>query len=111
MGQVFKSPAYFVLLALGLANAMGSLWFATEADQYGGVLYPVTRILLQPLIGAFGLIPMIIAIYYSGELVWREREKKTHEIIDATPVPDWAFVAPKTPVSYTHLTLPTTPYV
>jgi ABC-2 type transport system permease protein len=96
MGQVFKSPAYFVLLALGLANAMGSLWFATEAGRYGGVVYPVTRVLLTPLLGSFGLIPMIIAIYYSGELVWRERERKTHEIIDATPVPDWAFVAPKT---------------
>lgn len=96
MGQVFKSPAYFVLLFLGLANAMGSLWFATEAGRYGGVVYPVTRILLMPLLGSFGLIPMIIAIYYSGELVWRERERKTHEIIDATPVPDWAFVAPKT---------------
>jgi ABC-2 type transport system permease protein len=96
MGQVFKSPAYFVLLALGLANAMGSLWFATDADRYGGVIYPVTRVLLRPLLGAFGLIPMIIAIYYSGELVWRERERKTHEIIDATPAPDWAFVAPKT---------------
>ncbi|MFY8210183.1 MAG: M1 family aminopeptidase, partial [Caulobacter sp.] len=96
MGQVFKSPAYFVLLFLGLANAMGSLWFATEAGRYGGVVYPVTRILLFPLLGSFGLIPIIIAIYYSGELVWRERERKTHEIIDATPVPDWAFVAPKT---------------
>lgn len=96
MGQVFKSPAYFVLLFLGLANAMGALWFATEAGRYGGVVYPVTRILLTPLLGSFGLIPIIIAIYYSGELVWREREKKTHEIIDATPVPDWAFVAPKT---------------
>ncbi|WP_419319200.1 M1 family aminopeptidase [Caulobacter sp. ErkDOM-E] len=96
MGQVFKSPAYFVLLALGLANAMGSLWFATEAGRYGGEIYPLTRVLLTPLMGSFGLIPMIIAIYYSGELVWRERERKTHEIIDATPVPDWAFVVPKT---------------
>ncbi|MCK5908902.1 MAG: ABC transporter permease, partial [Caulobacter sp.] len=96
MGQVFKSPAYFVLLFLGLANAMGSLWFATEAGTYGGVIYPVTRVLIEPLLGSFSLIPVIIAIYYSGELVWRERERKTHEIIDATPVPDWAFVVPKT---------------
>jgi len=96
MGQVFKSPAYFVLLALGLANAMGSLWFATEATGYGGVVYPLTRVLLTPLIGSFGLIPMVLPVYYSGGLVWRGRERKTHEIIDATPVPDWAFVAPKT---------------
>ncbi|HEX6866552.1 MAG TPA: M1 family aminopeptidase, partial [Caulobacteraceae bacterium] len=46
--------------------------------------------------GTFGLIPMIVATYYAGELVWRERERKTHEIIDATPTHDWAFVLPKT---------------
>lgn len=95
MGQVFKSPAFFVLLALGLFNAAGSLWFATDADGYGGQIYPVTRALLAPLLGSFSLIPMIIAIYYAGELVWRERERRTHEIIDSTPVGDWAFTAPK----------------
>ncbi|HEX5777134.1 MAG TPA: aminopeptidase, partial [Caulobacteraceae bacterium] len=94
--QVFKSPAYFVLLAVGLFNAIGGLWFATDADAFGGQIYPVTRVLIPVLAGTFGLIPMIIAAYYSGELVWRERERKTHEIIDATPVPDWAFVLPKT---------------
>jgi ABC-2 type transport system permease protein len=96
MGQVFKSPAYFVLLALGLANAAGSLWFVTDAGRYGGVIYPVTRVLIPALTGSFTLIPIVIAIYYAGELVWRERDRKTHEIIDATPVPDWAYVAPKT---------------
>jgi len=96
MGQVFGSPAYIVLMALGLFNAGGALWFATEETGYGGVIHPLTRVLIPPLLGSFSLIPMIIAIYYAGELVWREREKKTHEIIDASPVPDWAFVAPKT---------------
>ena len=69
--------------------------FATDADGYGGQIYPVTRALLRPLLGSFSLIPMIIAIYYAGELVWRERERRTHEIIDSTPVGDWAFTAPK----------------
>ena len=95
MGQVFKSPAYFVLLALGLVNAAGSLWFATDASAYGGAVYPLTRVLLPPLTGSFSIIPLIIAVYYAGELVWRERERKTHEIIDSTPTADWAFVGPK----------------
>ncbi|HEX6860362.1 MAG TPA: M1 family aminopeptidase [Caulobacteraceae bacterium] len=94
--QVFKSPAYFVLLAVGLFNAVGGLWFATDADRYGGSIYPVTRVLIPVLEGTFLLIPLIIAGYYGGELVWRERERKTHEIVDAAPVPDWAFVLPKT---------------
>ena len=93
--QVFRSPAYFVLLAVGLFNAVGGLWFATDATTYGGAIFPVTRVLIPVLSGTFGLIPIIVATYYSGELVWRERERKTHEIIDAAPVPDWAFVLPK----------------
>ena len=96
MGQVFGSPAYLVLLALGLFNALGALWGVTEQTGYGGMVHPLTRVMIPALMGSFSLIPMIIAIYYAGELVWREREKKTHEIIDAAPVPDWAFVAPKT---------------
>lgn len=96
MGQVFGSPAYLVLLALGLFNALGALWGVTEQTGYGGVVHPLTRVMIPALMGSFSLIPIIIAIYYAGELVWREREKKTHEIIDASPVPDWAFVGPKT---------------
>lgn len=95
MGQVFGSPAYLVLLAMGLFNAVGALWFTAEDTGYGGEIFPVTRALIPPLLGSFSLIPIIIAIYYGGELVWREREKKTHEIVDSTPVPDWMFVGPK----------------
>lgn len=96
MVQVFGSPAYGVLLFIGLSNALGGLWFAAEDNGYGGSIFPVTRVLIPTLMGTFGLIPIIISVYYAGELVWREREKKTHEIIDSTPVPDWAFIAPKT---------------
>ena len=44
----------------------------------------------------FTFIPIIIAIYYAGELVWRERDRRIHEIVDATAAPDWAFMVPKT---------------
>ena len=93
MVQVFRSPAYFVLMALGLFNAGASLIDLREA--YGTSVYPVTRIVIGQLQGSFGFIPIIIAIYYAGELVWRERDRKTHEIIDASAIPDWAFVVPK----------------
>jgi hypothetical protein len=38
---------------------------------------------------------IIIATYYGGELVWRERERRMHEIIDATPLPAAALMLPK----------------
>ena len=51
--------------------------------------------MVDALNGAFTIMPIIIAIYYAGELVWRDRERRMHEIVDATAAPDWAFMAPK----------------
>jgi aminopeptidase N len=96
MGQVFKSPAYFVLLALSALLSIVNLWLATEISLYGGRTYPVTRVMISALGNIFSAMSVIIAIYSAGELVWRERERRTGEIIDATAAPDWAFIAPKT---------------
>jgi aminopeptidase N len=94
MAQVFKSPAFAVLMLLGVVLAGSVLWFSDEI--FGTAAYPVTRVMIQGLQGSFSLILLIVAIYYAGELVWRERERRVHEITDSSAVPDWAFVVPKT---------------
>ena len=94
MGQVFKSPAFLVLLVLGLFNSLAGLLLGAEVG--GSALYPVTRWVIATLNGAFTFIVIIIAVYYAGELVWRDRDRKTHEIVDATSAPDWTFLLPKT---------------
>lgn len=94
MRQVFRSPAFLVLIALGLLNSVASLLLSGE--MFGTPTLPVTRAVIPTLEGTFSIIPIIIAIYYAGELVWRERDRKMHEIIDATPLPNWAYVIPKT---------------
>ena len=94
VGQVLLSPGFVVLLALGLINSVATLWLTDQL--YGTGIHPVTRVMIQQLSGAFTVFPIIIAIYYAGELVWRERDRRTHEIVEAAPVPDWAFVLPKT---------------
>ena len=91
--QIFRSPAYPVLLLLGMVNAVAGLWFASE--MFGTQILPVTRALITALNGSFALFAIIISIYYGGELVWRERERRAHEIVDATPLPDWALMVPK----------------
>ena len=93
LALVFRSPAFLVLLVLGLLNTGGGLLLMDGI--YGVAIYPVTRLAITTLEGSFTFIPLIVAIYYAGELVWRERDRKTEEIIDATPTPDWTFVAPK----------------
>ncbi|HEX8223021.1 MAG TPA: M1 family aminopeptidase [Allosphingosinicella sp.] len=94
MKLVFKSPAFVVLVALGMINTFANLWFSGE--MFGTPTLPVTTSVIPILIGSFTIFPIIIAVYYSGELVWRERDRRMHEIIDATPLPNWAYVVPKT---------------
>ncbi|MBU3969460.1 MAG: aminopeptidase [Alphaproteobacteria bacterium] len=91
---VFKSPAYLVLVLLAMAFAVATLFFTGEI--YGAPILLVTRVVITALTGTFGLISIIISIYYAGELVWRDRDRKVHEIVDASSTPDWTFLAPKT---------------
>ncbi len=94
MAFVFRSPAYFVLVAIGLLLALGAVLFT--GDIYGSASYPVTRLMVQALGGGFAVMPMIIAVYYAGELVWRDRDRRIHEIVDSTAAPDWTHLVPKT---------------
>jgi ABC-2 type transport system permease protein len=91
---VFKSPAYVVLILLAMAFAVATLFFIGEI--YGAPVLLVTRVVIEGLTGSFGLISIVIAIYYAGELVWRDRDRKVHEIVDASSTPDWTFLVPKT---------------
>lgn len=72
MAQVFRSPAYFVLLVLGLIHSV--LGLHAVNPMWGTSSLPVTRLMIDLLNGSFTLIPLVVAIYYSSELVWLYRD-------------------------------------
>jgi ABC-2 type transport system permease protein len=94
MKQVVLSPAFAVLMAWGLFTTLFVL--ITQRDPDGRPRYPTTLLLIPKIEDAFAVILMVIAIYYAGELVWRERDRRMHEIVDASPMPNWGYVVPKT---------------
>jgi ABC-2 type transport system permease protein len=94
MAFVFRSPAFFVLMAIGIFNAWAG-GCGSPAEWYGTEVLAGTRLMVQALQGAFSVIPIIIAVFYAGELVWRDREQRMHEIVDATVAPDWVHLLPK----------------
>ena len=91
--SVLRNPMFLVLLSIALGNTLISLWYA--GDNLITVTLPVTRILVNALSAELGLIPLAIAAFYAGELVWRDRERRMHDIVGATPAADWVFVVPK----------------
>jgi ABC-type transport system involved in multi-copper enzyme maturation permease subunit len=92
--QVVVSPAFVILMAWGLLTTLITL--LTQRDPDGRPTYPTTLSMIPEIENGLAFIPLIVAIYYAGELVWRERSRRMHEIVDATPMPNWTYVVSKT---------------
>ncbi len=91
--QVLRSPGLIILLLLAVINAGAILWFSQTT--YGTPSYPQISNIITSLIGGFTIFMLIVAVFYGGELVWRERDVKIGEIIDSTATPNWVITVPK----------------
>jgi ABC-2 type transport system permease protein len=92
--QVVSSPAFALLLAWGLFTTFFVL--ITQRDPEGRPTFPTTLTMIPEIEEAFFVIPLIVVIFYAGELVWRERDRRMHALIDAAPMPNWGYVVSKT---------------
>jgi hypothetical protein len=90
---IAKSPVFLILLFIAFVFTLPAVM--TASDLADVALYPLTTVAVPALEALFDTLLVVIATYYGGELVWRERERKMHEIIDATPLPAWALMLPK----------------
>jgi ABC-type transport system involved in multi-copper enzyme maturation permease subunit len=63
---------------------------------YGTTTYPVTYMVLELIRDVFALFLLIVTTFYAGEMVWREREARMAQMLDALPVPSWLPLAAKT---------------
>ncbi len=81
--SVVRHPTFIILLVLGAINLITSLVFFT--DGYGLKSLPVTYKVIDSIQGSFYLFLIAIIVFYSGALVWKERDAHIDEIKDVTP--------------------------
>lgn len=91
-GVVFN-VAFWILLGIGIFLAAMGLLFAQTV--YGTPNYPVTRTTIDVIVGGFSWVPVVVIVYYASEVIWRERNHRFSDIVDATPTPSWVFVSTK----------------
>ncbi|MGO4478953.1 ABC transporter permease/M1 family aminopeptidase [Massilia sp. 2TAF26] len=86
---------YFAVIALAgvLVLVVSSLDLGTI---YGTTTYPVTYMVLDLIRDVFAVFLLIVTTFYAGEMVWRERESRMAQMLDAMPVPSWLPLAAKT---------------
>ena len=67
-----------------MINLIASL--AVFTGNYGSAQYPVTYDVIDTIKGAFNIFMIGFITFYTGVLVWKERDAKINEIQDATPI-------------------------
>ncbi|NHZ42414.1 ABC transporter permease/M1 family aminopeptidase [Massilia aquatica] len=79
---------YFAVIALaGVLAVFGAS--VNLGSMYGTNTYPVTYQVLELISAAFSLFMLVVTTFYAGELVWREREARVGQMLDALPLPSW----------------------
>lgn len=81
---IIKNPTFIIIVVIGLMNLVTNLTSFTSL--YGTDQYPVTYDVIDSIRGAFYLFLVAIITFYSGVLVWKERDAKINEIQDSMPV-------------------------
>lgn len=91
---VFKSYAVYIVLAFALFNVLGS-FIAAGGQLYGTDVLPTTGAMMRSIAGSFTFLVFAIVVFYSGELVFRERDTRVFELTDSTNVPGGVTVLSK----------------
>ncbi len=81
--SIIKSTTFKILLIFSLLLLISSL--VNGFEYFGLQSYPLTYKMIDIISSVSGLFTIIIVVFFSGELIWRDKENSINEVIDATP--------------------------
>ncbi|OUS00111.1 hypothetical protein A9Q86_11770 [Flavobacteriales bacterium 33_180_T64] len=94
--SVFKSLPFIAVLLMWLFIVFSELYSTVvSGGEYGVSIYPFTNQLIDLIVDPLTIFSIILIIFYSAEIVWRERSLNFDSIVDATPVKNAVFFASK----------------
>lgn len=94
--SVFKSLPFIAVLLMWLIIIISELYSTViSGGEYGVSLYPFTNQLIGLIVAPVTIFSLILIIFYSSDIVWKERSLNFNLIMDATPVKNWVFFLSK----------------
>lgn len=90
---IIKNPTFIIIISIGIINLIANI--SSFTSRYGAAQYPVTYNVVDAIKGSFGIFIIGFITFYTGVLVWKERDAKINEIHDATPVKTGVLFASK----------------
>ncbi|MEM6344871.1 MAG: M1 family aminopeptidase [Bacteroidota bacterium] len=89
MKRLSRSPIFWVIIGISILF-LGIAQFANEITQvFGTPTLPVTYNMIDNIMGSMVLFILAILIFFSGQMIWRDRDSKVNELYDVMPVTNW----------------------
>lgn len=85
----------FYLIVLGISILLTLVAHSFSGMIFGTKTLPVTYQMIEVGGGLFSFFLTIMIIFYSGIVVWRERDNKCDELVYTTPVQTWVLFTSK----------------
>jgi len=81
---IIKNPTFIIIVSIGLIILIVNLTSFTST--YGTATYAVTYSVINAIEGSLLIFMFGFITFYTGVLVWKERDAKINEIQDSTPI-------------------------
>lgn len=86
INAIVWTETFGALLVLGAVSAAASLW-----SLHG----PTTDTVILTLFAKMQVLPTVVVLFFSGQLIWREHELNLAGLLGATPASDPVLMIPK----------------
>ncbi|MEM9943590.1 MAG: M1 family aminopeptidase, partial [Planctomycetota bacterium] len=94
LSGTLRSPVFLVIVFAGMLDTFASLQMLAS-QGFGLSTLPVTYSVIEVIRASLFIYLIAVITFYSGALVWKEREAKFDEVMDAMPHPTWISYAAK----------------
>jgi len=94
--SVFRSLPFIAILLMWIFIVFSELYSTViSGGEYGVSVYPFTNQLIDLLVDPLSIFSLILIVFYSSEIIWKERSLNFNLILDATPTKNWVFFLSK----------------
>ena len=91
--SILKSVTFKILFLFSALILVSGL--AGGFEYFGLKAYPLTYKMINAISASAALFMVIILVFFSGELIWRDRDSKINEVIDSTSHTSFTSLAAK----------------
>jgi len=93
---VVKSLPFIAIILIWVVLSFSEIYSRIfQGGDYSDSLYPLTSLIISNILDPLKFLGIVLIIFYSGELVWRERSLNFNGIVDTTPVANWSLFVSK----------------